>query len=64
MRENIGRSRSTNKGRSLDEIIRCRISSTIEYIYSVMKHYNKHQSGTNAVHLHMIQKMLGYSLLS
>jgi len=29
IRENIGRSRGTNKGRSLDEFIRCRIIGLI-----------------------------------
>ena len=34
IRENIGRSRGTNKGRSLDEFIRCRIILNIEGVYS------------------------------
>ena len=34
IRENIGRPRGTNKGRSLDEFIRCRINS----FYSYLKH--------------------------
>jgi len=33
IRENIGRSRGTNKGRSLDEFIRCRI------IYYIILYY-------------------------
>jgi len=40
IRENIGRSRGTNKGRSLDEFIRCRIKITINtktYIRSNLK---------------------------
>jgi len=36
IRENIGRSRGTNKGRLLDEFIRCRITYNILIIFKII----------------------------